>query len=53
MVKKKTKKTSSKKSPRYECGVCGLAVTVDNICGCIDTHNIICCGEAMKSKAKA
>jgi len=53
MAKKNTKKTKAKKSPRYECKVCGLAVTVDNICGCIDAHNIICCGEAMTSKAKS
>ncbi len=44
------KKTAVKKSPKLECGVCGLAVTVDNECGCTEAHPIICCGKAMKKK---
>jgi len=51
MVKKRaSKKAGSKKGARYACGVCGLAVTVDNVCGCVDTCDIICCGEEMKRK---
>ena len=51
MAKKKVaKKTKSRKGSRYSCGVCGLAVTVDNICGCIDTCDIICCGREMERK---
>jgi hypothetical protein len=48
------KKTSPKKQKelksgsRYQCGVCGLAVTVDEVCGCADFCDIICCGEQMK-----
>ena len=38
----------------YECEVCGLAVTVDEDCGCVETCDIICCGTPMKAKkAKA
>ncbi|MDP3732335.1 MAG: hypothetical protein Q8R31_04845 [Candidatus Omnitrophota bacterium] len=51
MAKKTTKKAvKSKKGSRYACGVCGLAITVDNICGCVDTCDIVCCGEGMKRK---
>ena len=52
--KKIAKKTSPKKQKelksgsRYQCGVCGLAVTVDEVCGCADFCDIICCGEQMK-----
>lgn len=54
----KPKKAVKKKSPnkqkelkagsRYECGVCGLALSVDTACGCTDFCDIICCGEQMK-----
>jgi hypothetical protein len=53
-VKKTLKKTSPKKQKDlkagsgYECRVCGLAVTVDTVCGCVDYCDIICCGEQMK-----
>ena len=58
-----TKKTAVKKAPAkkaartgtsYECEVCGLAVTIDEDCGCVEECDIVCCGEAMvpkKSKA--
>ncbi len=52
--KKTVKKTSPKKQKElkpgshYQCGVCGLAVTVDEVCGCADFCDIICCGEQMK-----
>ena len=52
--KKIVKKASPKKQKelksgsRYQCGVCGLAVTVDEVCGCADFCDIICCGEQMK-----
>ena len=53
-TKKAVKKASPKKQKdlkagsHYECGVCGLAVTVDEVCGCTDFCDIICCGEQMK-----
>lgn len=50
MAKKRVKKTTKAKRSRYACEVCGLVVTVDNICGCVDACDIICCGEQMKSK---
>jgi hypothetical protein len=53
------KKASAKKAPAkgknkagdgYVCQVCGLAVTVDEVCGCVDTCDIICCDKPMKKK---
>ncbi len=64
-VKKATaKKTTAKKivkqagrkkkevtpGDKYSCSVCGLVVSVDEECGCIETCDIICCGEQMKTK---
>lgn len=47
----------SRKSPAhvsagegYVCSVCGLSVTVDEECGCVDTCDIICCGQQMEPK---
>lgn len=53
MVEKKAKKVSKKgvkKGESYQCSVCGLVVTVDEVCGCIDTCDIICCEKPMKKK---
>ncbi len=51
MAKKKVhKKTNSRKGLRYGCSVCGLSVTVDNVCGCVETHPIACCGQEMKRR---
>ncbi|MGD0883588.1 MAG: hypothetical protein ABSA46_01715 [Thermodesulfovibrionales bacterium] len=54
----KMKKTAKKASPKkqkelktgsqYECGACGLTLTVDEPCGCADFCDIICCGEQMR-----
>ncbi len=49
---KKEKKTSIKKGTKYVCKVCGLSVTVDNVCGCAEAHPIICCGTEMVPKKK-
>jgi hypothetical protein len=47
-------KKGTKKGDKYVCGVCGLAVTVDEVCGCVDICDIVCCGAPMKpKKAKA
>ena len=51
-VAKKSEK-SVKKGDAYKCSVCGLAVTVDEVCGCIDTCDIICCEKPMKPKKRA
>jgi len=52
--KKVTKKVPTKRSKKavkkgevYQCGVCGLAVTVDEVCGCVDACDIICCETQM------
>jgi len=53
-VKKAVKKTVPKKQKPvkvgtgYECSVCGLEVSVEKVCGCADTCDIICCGEPME-----
>jgi len=53
------KKASSKKAAAggktkigdtYSCEVCGLAITVDEECGCSDACDIICCSQPMKKK---
>ncbi len=38
-----------KKGDAYECEVCGLAVVVDEACGCED-FDIICCEQPMKQR---
>jgi hypothetical protein len=35
---------------QYSCEVCGLIVSIDEACGCVEAHDIICCGEEMKAK---
>ncbi|MEW6170151.1 MAG: hypothetical protein AB1472_01115 [Candidatus Omnitrophota bacterium] len=53
MVKKVAKKKAkNKKGSKYSCSVCGMMVTVDKVCGCLDTCDIICCGEQMTKKKK-
>ncbi|MFN3740519.1 MAG: hypothetical protein ACK4TF_07605 [Thermodesulfovibrionales bacterium] len=50
--KKSTKRRTKglKQGDRYECSVCGLVVSVDELCGCMEAHEIMCCGKAMKKK---
>ena len=50
---KKVSKKGVKKGDVYQCGVCGLAVTVDEVCGCVDVCDIICCERQMKPKKRA
>jgi hypothetical protein len=54
MVKKKAAKKVTKKDIKkgdvYECSVCGLAVRVDEVCGCVDACDIICCEKPMRAK---
>ncbi|MGQ9645132.1 MAG: hypothetical protein ACUVWO_01165 [Thermodesulfobacteriota bacterium] len=56
-VVKKGSKTAAKKGVKkgdvYKCGVCGLAVTVDEACGCVDMCDIICCEKQMKPVKRA
>jgi hypothetical protein len=50
--KKKTglKKKGIKKGSKFVCAVCGLVVSVDEACGCIEMCDIICCGKQMRAK---
>lgn len=54
MEKKKTakpktgKKTKQvKPGDKLTCSVCGLMITIDEACGCVDMCDIICCGKQM------
>ena len=49
----KTGKKGVKKGDTYRCSVCGIAVTVDEVCGCVDTCDIICCEKPMRKKGRA
>jgi hypothetical protein len=49
-AKKATTKGKTEVGQSYACGACGLAVTVDEDCGCVETHDIICCDTPMKKK---
>ena len=50
---KKVSKKGVKKGDVYKCSVCGLAVTVDGVCGCVDACDIICCEKQMNPKRRA
>jgi hypothetical protein len=52
-VVKKVAKKGVKKGDVYKCGVCGIAVSVDEVCGCVDTCDIICCEKPMKLKKRS
>lgn len=47
---KKKAAARAKKGQAYECQVCGLRVVVDEICGCVEEHALICCRKPMKKK---
>ncbi len=49
--KKAPAKKRVSKGDAYECGVCGVAIVVDDACGCdAEYHEFICCGKPMKKK---
>jgi hypothetical protein len=50
---KKMAKKGVKRGDVYQCSVCGLAVTVDQVCGCVDYCDIVCCEKPMKPKKRA
>jgi len=52
-VVKKVAKKGVKKGDVYKCGVCGIAVSVDEVCGCVDTCDILCCEKPMKLKKRS
>jgi len=45
-----TKKKAVTKGSKFACRACGLVVSVDTVCGCVEACDIICCGEPMKPK---
>lgn len=49
-AKKPVSKAKTKGGDKYACEVCGLAITVDEACGCVDACDIICCETPMKKK---
>jgi len=52
VLKPGKKKGKAAKGDKYACGVCGIVVTVDEVCGCMDVCDIVCCGEQMAPKKK-
>ncbi len=49
-AKKAAARGKTKIGDSYVCEVCGLALTVDEDCGCAEACDIICCSEPMKRK---
>jgi hypothetical protein len=49
-VAKKPARGGLKKGDQYKCSVCGLVVSVDETCGCVETCDIVCCDTPMKKK---
>ncbi len=54
-TKKTTKKSGEKKTgvtkgSKYACNECGMVVTVDEVCGCVEVCDLICCGKQMETK---
>ena len=45
-----TSKAKVKAGEQYKCSVCGLVVSVDEACGCVETCDIVCCDTQMKKK---
>ena len=43
-------KAKAKPKTALECGVCGYRVIVDETCGCVEEHVLICCGQPMAKK---
>ena len=41
-------KTANKKGTRYSCGVCGLVVSVDTVCNCVEVCDLVCCSKPMQ-----
>jgi len=49
-VPKKKAPVKAQKDLKYECSVCGFRVVVDEFCGCVEEHVLICCDKPMKKK---
>ena len=50
VAKKSRSRSVTSRGDLYMCQECGLVVTVDEMCDCVDVCDIICCGEPMTFK---
>ncbi|MBI5048149.1 MAG: hypothetical protein HZB54_04290 [Deltaproteobacteria bacterium] len=48
--KSSKKKTGIKKGSKYVCSECGVVLVVDEVCGCLEVCDLICCGKQLKIK---
>ena len=46
-------KPAIKKGSKLDCKVCGFAITVDNISGCVEEAYLVCCETPMNLKKAA
>jgi len=58
-MKKRTRKKKSvkrtrkvRKGTKYTCRECGLVVAVDEVCGCVDVCDLVCCGKQMVRRTR-
>jgi hypothetical protein len=51
--KRASAKRNAAKGESYACEACGLVVTVDEDCGCVDACEIMCCDMPMKKTRKS
>lgn len=45
-------KAANKKGTKLTCGICGLVVTVDTVCNCVEVCDLVCCEMPMKVVGK-
>ncbi|OPY04011.1 MAG: hypothetical protein A4E61_00916 [Syntrophorhabdus sp. PtaB.Bin184] len=41
-------KAVNKKGTKYRCNVCGLVVSVDTVCNCVELCDLVCCSKPMQ-----
>ncbi len=51
--KKIPAKKNARKGESYTCQSCGLVVSVDQDCGCVDACEIMCCDMPMKKTRRS
>lgn len=49
-TKPAAKKPVVPKGSKYTCSVCGMVVSVDTACGCVEACDLVCCTKPMKLK---
>ncbi len=50
VTKSAAKKPLVPKGSKYTCSVCGMVVSVDTACGCVEACDLICCSKPMRLK---